>query len=324
MVYLPDPRNGVVHAVNRANGRRMLVIGGRTGATPMRAPEAVAARCEAAELFVLDARQVHQFNAASGEFIRSTPRPDTVGMGTGGAGLVVGEDVIFAALWLPYREALRDNPEAEMLRGARLGYVKRDADARGLLPIVTEQCRHATPCGRVGLDRVRLRSGTGQTTEGWLACQGAGGMVGFFNDAGDRVGQIDVRSPAFLDDGTSVAASEPIPQKVKWQQRNSAVMWCGGFDDVVAVVHASLESREWQPGMALAPRPFMNLYRTDGSVIMVDVPLKDLPVAEDDRTLYILDYGDARRTNGAHRLRMERLPILEPDGRLADWLTTNR
>lgn len=320
--YLPDPRNGVVHVISLDDGQRRLVIGGRSAAGGLRAPEAVAARCDTSELYVLDAQQVYQYNAASGELISSVPRPENVGMGTGGPGVATAEDIVFPALWLPHREALRENAEAELLRGARLGYVQQDGSARSLLPIVTEQCRNATPCGRVGLDRVRLSAREGAiAADGWMACQGAGRVVGLFDDAGAPIRQIDVRSPAFLDDGTSVGATEPIPEKMKWLQRNSVVMWCGGFGDVVAVVHSSLENRDWQQGMALAPRPFMNLYRTDGAVVKVDVPLSDLPIAKDRHALYVLNYGNSRSTNGGHRLSMQQIAILESTGELSDWLT---
>lgn len=313
-IVAPDPRNGVIQIISLQDGRRLRAIGARGTPNGLRAPESVAVACETEDLYVLDATEVMHYKLDSGEFVGSRPRPDNIGMGTGGHGFVEGGEIVFPTLWLSHKEALRENPESHLLRNASLGYAQSVAEggaARSLVPLLTETCRNTTPCARVTLSRIQAPA------PGWLVCQGTGTVVGVFDDAGNNRVRIDVTSPAFVSDDTSVASSEPIPVKMQWLQRNSVVMWCAVVADHVAVVHSTLEPGNWEPGMAMAPRALMNVYTMSGAPVALDVPIADVPVASDQRSIYVPVYGDARRLGAAQRIQVQQIDIAGDDGALS-------
>jgi hypothetical protein len=312
-LFLPDPRHSFVHVVRLSDGTRVRVVGG-PGDHPsaLRSAEAVAVPCSAGDpsMYVLDARSVAAYNRHTGEFVRRTPRPPNVGISTGGPGAYEADRVVFPALWLPNKEALRENPQESMLRGSGLGYVLNTSDLTGggpLLPLLDERCRNPSTCSRVTIDRVRTGNG------GWIACQGATHEVGVFSAAGALVRRIDARSPRFRDDGSTVAVDAPIPAKMAWLQHNSVVSWCASIGDYIATVHSTFAEGQWTPGSAMNPVPFLNLHRLDGTPILADLALNDLPIASDDASLYVLVYGEARKTPGAP-LRLERIRIIDGSG----------
>lgn len=313
-IVVPDPRNGVVHVLGLQDGRRLRAIGARGTPNGLRAPESVAVACDSEDLYVLDAGQVMHYKLDTGEFVDARPRPDNVSLGIGGSGVVKEGEAVFPALWMTHKDALRENPPAELLRGSSIGYAQGLAEggaARAVVPLLTETCRNMTSCTRVMLSRIEA------PTSGWLACQGAGSDVGVFDDAGTLTTRIDAASPEFASDGTSVTPGEPMPVGMRWLQHNSVVMWCAVVADHVVVVHATIEEGEWEPGTAMAPVALMNVYTMSGAAVALDVPIADVPVASDQRSIYVPVYGDARRLGAAQRIQVQQIDIAGDDGVLS-------
>ncbi len=313
-IVVPDPRNGVVHVFGLQDGRRLRAIGARGTPNGLRAPESVAVACDSEDLYVLDAGQVVHYKLDSGEFVDIRPRPDNVGLGIGGSGVVEEGEVVFPALWLSHKGALSENAESELLRGAALGYAQSLSgaqSARSVLPLMTESCRNTSSCMRVMLSRVPAPA------SGWLACQGGGAEVGIFGDGGNRTARIDVASPGFISDGTSAASGGPPTAGIQWLQRNSTAMWCAAVADHAVVVHSTLEKGDWEPGMAMTPVAMMNVYTLSGTPVALDVPIADVPIASDQRSIYVPVYGDARRLGAAQRIQVQQIDIAGDDGVLS-------
>jgi hypothetical protein len=53
----------------------------------------------------------------------------------------------------------------------------------------------------------------------------------------------------------------------------------------------------------------MNIYAHDGTPLVSDARLPDLPIGRDDTHLYAVDYGPAGRGNSSERVRLARIPI---------------
>lgn len=310
-IVAPDPRNGAVHVISLQQGRRLRAIGARGTANGLRSPESVAVDCESEDLYVLDAGQVAHYRLDSGVFVDARPRPDNVGLGIGGSGSVVAGRVVFPALWLSHKGALSENPEAQLLRGASLGYswsVAGDPAARSVVPVMTESCRNTSSCLRVMLSP--LPEG------GWMACQGGGSEAVLFDEAGSQMRRIAIASPGFKSDGTSAAMGGSSAAGIQWLQRNSTVMWCAAVADHLVVVHSTLEAGEWQPGTAMAPVAMMNVYAMSGAPVALDVRIEDVPIASDQRSVYVPVYGDARRLGAAPRIQIQQIGIAGEDGQL--------
>ncbi|MCC7125662.1 MAG: hypothetical protein IT178_12500 [Acidobacteria bacterium] len=105
--------------------------------------------------------------------------------------------------------------------------------------------------------------------------------------------------------------------KMRWLQRNSTVMWCAEVASHVVVVHSTLEKGDWQPGMAMAPIALMNVYTMSGTPVALDVPIADVPVASDERSVYVPVYGDARRLGAAQRIQVQQIDIGDDAGALS-------
>ncbi len=311
-VVVADPRNGVVHVISLRQGRRLRAIGARGTANGLRSPESVAVACDSEDLYVLDAGQVANYKLDTGVFVDSRPRPDNVGLGIGGSGFVVAGRVVFPALWLSHKGALTENPESARLRGAALGYswgLAGDQPARSVAPLMTESCRHVSSCLRVMLSPI--------PDGGWMACQGGGPDVGIFDEAGNQTRRMTVASPGFKSDGTSAATGAPPAAGIEWLQRNSTVMWCAAVADHLVVVHSTIAAGDWEPGMAMAPVAMMNVYTMSGTPVALDVPIEDVPIASDRRSVYVPVYGDARRLGAAQRIQVQQIDIAGEDGQLS-------
>jgi hypothetical protein len=275
----------------------------------------VVAACEVNTLYVAHARGIAGYDLQSGSLRKTLTKPPSAGAVFGPA-LYDDGDLVLPGLWLSDKDSMTRQPASRVLRGSAIGYRQhpaKDGDTASplLTDLLTEGCRDLSgTCTRVSLDRVT------KPRAGWLACQGASDHVGVYSRTGDLTRRISVRSPGFRDDGTTVGLDAPITARIQWSQRNSSVIWCAAFGDYVATVHFTFAEGEWQPGLAMTPRPLMNVHRLDGTPLVADLALRDLPVARDEDSLYVLVYGDARRTNGGLRLEMDRVLILDSAGGL--------
>lgn len=310
-LYLADPRQSVVHHVRLNDGIRDRTIG-QMGEGPgdLSSPETVIADCARRRLFVADRRGISQYDMDSGRFRNRIPRPSSVAPALGG-GVLDGEAVVLPGYWMADRDGWLRRSPSEAFGGASLGYRHDLRSGRGgpLLDLLTEQCRSMSfDCLRVGLDKIDAAGAA------WIGCQGDGGEVGVYDRDGHLLRRIDVRSPLFKNDGTIVPAGASIDQKIGWSQRNSTIYSCSAFGRYVATTHVTLEAGGWSPGKAMTPRVLLNVHDVDGTPLVADFALRDLPVARDHRALYVLIFGAAREANGGTRLELDRVPILDEDG----------
>ncbi len=305
-LFLADPRQSTVHHINLADGARIRAIGaGMTGTGSLKSPETTIPDCEGKVVYVVDSGGIVVFNMTNGEFIRRLPRASNAGAALGSGFLEDG------FLFLPAIRfaSMTDFGNSEIaLRGSALGYRQHAAqedDGRSLLELISERCRASSPCTRAAIDRIR------QPEIQFLGCQGASHEVGVFNAEGRVVRRIDIRSPQFRDDGTTVSGTAPVARTIEWSQRNSSVIWCGAFGDLIATAHFTFEDGDWSPGVAMKPKVLLNIHRLDGTPVIADLALRDFPVAKDSDSIYVLAYGDARNSTDNRMLELERVQVLD-------------
>lgn len=313
-LFLADPRQQAVHQVDLRDGSRVRSFGVEAEAQgSLKSPETVVPDCRENVLFVVDAGGLLRFDLATGALIRRLPRGRDAGAALG-QGLRDGDDfLVLPAIRFADRSSV--NGRGSTLRGAALGYrqhvAQEDAGAP-MLGLLTDECRSPSSCTRVGIDRIAGREA------GWVACQAASHEVGVYSAEGELVRRIDVRSPRFLDDGSRVRAGAAVAAGINWAQRNSSVIWCGAFLQYVATVHFTFEAGAWSPGVAMKPTPFLNVHHIDGTPVVADLALSDLPVAKDHDSIYVVVYGDARSSAGERRLELQRIRMVDTDGASLD------
>ena len=82
--------------------------------------------------------------------------------------------------------------------------------------------------------------------------------------------------------------------------RNSIIRRVFAFAEIVAVVHSRTETVA-DPQLGGLPRlnVFVNLYSRDGTPLVSDIRLSDMPVGRDSSHLYVIDYGAPGRRPAA-------------------------
>jgi hypothetical protein len=309
-LFLADPRQRAVHEIDLRDGSRLRSFGvDENGQGLLKSPETVVPDCSKNVLFVVDAGGLFEFDRSSGAPLRRLPRAREVGAALG-QGLPDGDDfVVLPAIRFADMNSLDTRGPA--LRGAALGYrqhVAREDPGTSMLALLTDECRSPSSCTRVGLDRI---SGP---EAGWVGCQAASHEVGIYSTTGALVRRIDVRSPRFLQDGSTVRADADVADGITWAQRNSSVFWCGAFLEYVATAHFTFEAGTWSPGVAMTPKAFLNVHHIDGTPVVADLALSDLPVAKDHDSIYVVVYGSARSSAGERRLELQRIRLVNPEG----------
>lgn len=312
LLYLSDPRQALVHELDLSSGQRTGVFGGRgDGPGEFSSPEAVAVDCSASRLYVADSRGVSEFDTSTGQFLGRIPKPQDTAISRGRA-LVDSSFVYLPGLWLTDREGWRSQGARRALRGARLGYRQslENGSATPLMELLDEDCRSVgIDCLGVSFDRI-------QPSRGWVACQALSHFAGVYDADGTIVRRVDVRSPMFASDGTSVSSGASTAERVAWLQRNSVIHGCFSFGEYLVVVHAAMEERKWTRGVALSPRVLANVYRLDGEAVVVDVGFRDYPLARNEHSIFVVAYGEARATNGGDRIEVEEIRVLTATGGL--------
>ena len=305
-LFLADPRQSTVHQIDLADGHRVRALGtAGNDLGSLKSPETAIPDCDQGVVHVIDARGIVSFDLNTGAFIRRLPRAHSVGVALG-PGLLDQGFLILPALHF----ATMDNFEmgSTALRGASLGYrqhASKEDEGSPMLGLLTEHCRSASPCTRVGIDRIRT------SPSGWLGCQGAGHEVGIFGDDGQLRSRIDIRSPQFQDDGTTVRGSEPATRAIEWSQRNSSVIWCGAFKGVIATAHYTFEAGTWSPGFAMTPKVRLNIHRVDGTPVVADLALRDQPIARDESFIYVPVFGSGRNNPDNRTMELDRIRMIE-------------
>ena len=305
-LFLADPRQSTVHQINLSDGTRVRALGrSGPGIGALKSPETAIPDCTGNVVYVIDSGGIVVFDMTSGEFIRRRPRAQNAGAARG-PGVLEDGFVILPAIRFASMGDFGNSDRA--LRGSALGYRQhtvQEDDGRAVLELLSEHCRASSPCTRAALDRIRA------SESGWVGCQGASHEVGVFDNEGHIRRRIDIRSPMFNDDGTAVSLSAPVTRAIEWNQRNSSVMWCGAFNDVIATAHYTFEEGRWSPGVAMTPKVLLNIHHIDGTPLIADLGLRDFPVAKDADSIYVTVYGDNRNSTDMRSLELDTIRILD-------------
>ena len=144
----------------------------------------------------------------------------------------------------------------------------------------------------------------------WAAVQGISTRVAIFDDRRQRTATFDVRSPKFLRDGTEMPVSTGASITEQWQSRNTLIRAVFVMANSIVTIHSlNVLGPNYTFGEQSQYAVFMNVHALDGSGLVSDVKLPDLPIGRDETHLYAIDFGSEGRRNAADRLRLVRIPI---------------
>jgi hypothetical protein len=306
--FLLDRHSGTVHRADLSLETIVGRIGGTSGADRLATPSGLAADCDRALLYVVDASGVIAFDAGSGAVRARYAKPNTF-VNSIAPAIVDGDAhaLYVSGLWAAARADWFAKPVGRMFEGDGIGY-RLDLEsgaASGLVPAVEAGCWSLGPnCLYALVDRVRGSDGAA-----WIAAHRVGMSVGVFDAASRLVRTIDVRSPFFLDNDEQ-NGSASLVDMVAWNERNSVLRGVFSFGPLVATVHSFNRTLAWQPGGHIDFDVFLNVHSLDGDRILSDVRLPDLPVGRDDTSLYVVDYrSDGRHDSGQRPITLMRIPI---------------
>lgn len=213
-----------------------------------------------------------------------------------------------AEQWLHIQNASQDR----VLEGMRLGGALTLADGMfaPLLSGPIDEACFALPaaCLRVVFDRIA------DVPHPWLVAQGGATAVGLYGDDGKLVRTMNIRSPRFLRDGSRarVDGRATTLEAMTWGETNSTVWASHAFGEVVATVHGYAATRDTgrEPVQFAV---FMNLHAYDGTPLVSDIRLPELPVGRDDSHLLFIDWGPAGRRAAFDEVDLVRVPVQAGD-----------
>lgn len=124
------------------------------------------------------------------------------------------------------------------------------------------------------------------------------------------VGKIDISSPLFKSDGTSVEVMDAAAS-VRWSASNSIVRMAVPFGgNVVATVHSLTKLPDNYVFAQSAEFDWwMNLHSLDGRRLVSDIALPGMPIGWDGDGLYAVDYGQAGRNSTPDSLKILRVRV---------------
>ena len=272
-------------------------------------PSALAADCDRGRVHVVNTgpRTVVSLDTKSGAVVQTVPFRREL-YEARSARLVEPDTLYIGGLWNadPARGLpARDNAsffETTWI-GEKLSLASGTVEP-GLPPHET-RCPAASACTFADLDRIR-----GRAAAAWVASQGTGSRVALYDAGGNRTGTIDVSSPKFLRDGTELPVASKVETIERWKGRNSIIRRVFAVGDSVVTVHTLTDiPPDWKPGEQAQFQIFMNLHRLDGTGLVSDIKLPDLPIGRDETSVYVVDYGSGGRQSGAERMTLMRIPI---------------
>lgn len=313
-VYFADPRAAIVHEFSLSTGTRVRTLSSAMpGGTDRPTPESVGVDCSTQQLFVVEQRAIVQIDLTSGAPTKRFPRPKSIGPALGTAlvkdSAVVVPTFVNADGWLTRRPT-------EAFRGSAIGYRQPldETEGQPMFPALSDSCRS------ISFDCLRISIDVGASKDSpWVACQSDGTDVGVYDAGGTMIRRINVGSPLFKSDGSSLEPGSQIPAKIAWSQRNSSIHGCYLLGPFVATVHSSLQPGELQPGKAMPPNVFLNVHSIEGRALLSDAKLADLPVAHDADSIYIAVMDEARSPAGSSHFRLQRMRLVDGAGALAAW-----
>ena len=310
-VFLLDSRQSVAHRIDLLTASETGAIGASSdGPDQPRRPRAMAIDCAGHTLYLIDRTGVFVFSLTSGGVEGHFSHPANFSY-TGGTALV---DAPNGALYVPglwtaakWSDWLHRDLD-RMFEGDRVGYrlSLRDGTTKPLFKPLERGCWSVSAsCLQAVFDEVRTGG-----PERWVAAQRVSTRVGLF-DAQFRLQRVlDVRSPRFRENGQRLGRHDSVTDQTRWREDNSTIERVYAFGDRIVTVHTTHATKDWMPGQPIDFDVHMNIHSLDGAPLVSDVRLPDLPVARDDRNLYVLDYGRGGRRIGTDRVTLIRYPIV--------------
>lgn len=305
-VFLLDHAFKMIHRVSLASGDEVSRIG---DAQVFEFPYAIAAACDAHQLFVSDYSGLIVIDTDSEQVDAHFPKPAAFSNSLGTLAVDAETHRVFVpGVWAAKPKDWVFNGLQRMFAGAWLG---REIDVRTgetlpLVPTIEQGCFTASPsCLTVSLDSVPA-----SPELAWIAAQKISTRVGLFDRHHRLVRTVDVRSRKFQEDGRRVSRRTRLEAEAAWHEHNSVIHAVSAFRDGFAVVHTIHRTKQWRLGGQTDFDVFVNVYGYDGRPLVSDVRLPDLPVAHDAHNLYTVSYGAAgRRKTGDGRLVIARFAI---------------
>lgn len=315
-LFLLDSQQALVHRIDLQTGRQTGHIGplGKVPDEP-RISRAMALDCAAQTLYMVDRTGVFVFNLASGRVENHFQQPTNFAYTTGSAVLDATTGTLFVpGLWTAARwpDWLHRDLDRQF-QGDRLGYSLslRDGTTTPLFTPLELGCwAYSSACLDVVFDEIQARG-----EEGWVVAQRVSTQVGVFDSQYRLLRVFDVRSPRFRENGRRMGHSS-LADAQRWHEDNSTIRRVYAFGDHIVTIHTTHATKNWIPGQQIDFDVYMNIHSLDGTGEMSDIRLAGLPVARDDRGLYVLDYGPDGRRMGTDHLTLIRYPIVA-DGQLA-------
>ena len=306
--FLLDRQFEMVHRVDLNQGAILANIGYATDPGRLWSTASLAADCAGRTLYVIDYSGVVVFNMDSGAIVRRFTKPASFVASVGSAVLDIGAQTLYVpGIWRSSRRSWLLEPMDRMFEGDALGY-QLDLVTGQTVPMlaaVERGCWSLGPnCGYATLDAIDSATGAK-----WIGAHRVGRMVGVYDAAFRRIGAIDVRSKLFLETGRR-NESRSARDIVAWNEDNSVIRFCYGFGESIVTVHSYNRTRDWQQGQQTDFNVFMNVHALDGTGLVSDRRLPDLPVGRDATSLYVIDYGiGGRRIKGSNPITLLRIPI---------------
>lgn len=295
--FLVDRRLAIVYQTKfDGSGRRIGRQGDGEGA--FREPTGIAVDCAASTIYVVDTTGISLFRTDSGAFIRRFPRPR--GFANRGASVLIDpatHTLEASGVWP--RDINGDwmgRDAASVHEGAHFG-LSLDVASGNATPLfnpVALACGNFSyTCWESTFDRIDDPSAR------WVFAQAQSGIVALISAQGQVVRRIRVGSAQFRADGHSVSPSAPLAEQLAWGERNSRIERVFGVGQRLAIVHSIQTTRNWKVGEAIQFAAYLNIYTVEGTPVECDISLPGLPVGRDAQYLYVVDYGESGRQDGA-------------------------
>jgi hypothetical protein len=305
--FLLDRQFEIVHRIDLNQGTVVANIGQAAGADRLWSTASVAADCASRTLYVIDYSGVVVFNMDSGAITRRFSKPARFVASVGSAILESETQMLYVpGVWGSSDGNWLLRPLDQMFEGNALGYRLdlRTGHAAPMLAAVERGCWSRGPnCVYATLDKIHSSSGAK-----WVAAHRVGRLVGVYDADFRPIRAIDVRSRLFLETGVR-NESTSVTEMVAWNEDNSVIRFCYGFGDSIVTVHSYNRTRGWRPGRQTDFNVFVNIHALDGTGLVSDLRLPDLPVGRDATSLYVIDYGvGGRRITGSDPISLLRIP----------------
>lgn len=271
-------------------------------------PAALAADCDRDRLYVVNMgpRTVVTLNNASGAVIGAKPFKRELYEAR--SATLVGDLLYIGGLWnADTAHGLPSRDTATFFESTWLGekLSLTDGGVEGALPPYETRCPASGACTYADIDRVR-----GAGSAAWVAEHGMSTRIALYDARGSRMATYDVTSPKFLRDGTEIPVATPAEATERWKGRNSVMRRVYALADCLVAVHTRTSiGPDWHFGEPSQFLVFMNILGLDGSPLVSDVGLADLPIGRDESNLYAVDYGAGGRRNGVEHATLLRVPV---------------